>query len=327
MLAESARVAISFYHSYICSRCYYTIAFLHTYLSSLLSLCTIMDAFDNMFARMQLRMQREMAAVAHLKNAVVKNLTDNKFKDTTVMPYNVVSCLKRTRDGKEEIVTVSFTFLQGATPVKIRVGPGGDVFDSDCDFAPDGRLGDLAAAIMTRISKYMLEHKEPLVAIEIVRAIGEKPMDNSWNLLDTPENSEAEEDDEDADPEPESEPEPEPVEAGPPGGLAFQDQKQEPDDSELVDISGLDKLEVVRALWTHSRPALFFADNKVDPPSFDKAQAERILASDRPYFDYLCGRVMKTNFSGSQLCPRLYNRDNGIGAMQKVVAALRAQQH
>lgn len=90
-----------------------------------------------------------------------------------------------------------------------------------------------------------------------------------------------------------------------------------------VDISGLDKLEVVHALWAMARPAPTFLDRKLATPSFDQATAKAVLESGRPYFDYLCGRALKTDFSGSLLDPRLYDRDHGAGTVQKVVDILR----
>jgi hypothetical protein len=41
------------------------------------------------------------------------------------------------------------------------------------------------------------------------------------------------------------------------------------------------------------------------------------------YFDYLHGRVIKTNFSGDSFHPGLFDRDNGRGAAERAVAKLR----
>ena len=43
------------------------------------------------------------------------------------------------------------------------------------------------------------------------------------------------------------------------------------------------------------------------------------------YFDYVKGRVMKVDLSGDEFSPRLYDRDNGQGAAEGVINALRAK--
>ena len=44
------------------------------------------------------------------------------------------------------------------------------------------------------------------------------------------------------------------------------------------------------------------------------------------YFDYLEGRVMKIDLSGDTVDPRGYDRDNGQGAVQKVITAIKNSQ-
>lgn len=93
--------------------------------------------------------------------------------------------------------------------------------------------------------------------------------------------------------------------------------------SNKVDISGLDKLQVLKALWMRSVPAAFFKDFPMMIPGFDEKQAKAQLEKPYPYFDYFCGRCIKTSFSTSELDSYLYDRDYGKGAMEKVVADLR----
>lgn len=89
-----------------------------------------------------------------------------------------------------------------------------------------------------------------------------------------------------------------------------------------VDISGLDKVELLRALWTRMAPAAFFSFNpSVKPPHFDEAQAQKAVLS---YVDYFCGRCIKADLRSNTASPHLYDRDAGDGAFASVVAALRA---
>lgn len=96
------------------------------------------------------------------------------------------------------------------------------------------------------------------------------------------------------------------------------------DQSNQVDISGLDKFTVVEALWKNSKVASFFTIAGIPSPSFlDEKEARRVLESPNPCFDYLSGRVIKTNFSTNLLDPWYYDRDNGQGSMAKIVRTLK----
>lgn len=92
--------------------------------------------------------------------------------------------------------------------------------------------------------------------------------------------------------------------------------------SQTVDISGLDKLTVLKAMWKNSKPALFFNLTKITPPALNEEEARRSLKNG--YVDYLCGRVIKTNFTTNRLDTWGYDRDNGDGALQRVVNSLRS---
>jgi hypothetical protein len=80
----------------------------------------------------------------------------------------------------------------------------------------------------------------------------------------------------------------------------------------MIDLRGLDKAEVLAALYNNSRPQgmgfLHF-----EPKPMTKEQAAEMLKTST-YFDYVKGRVMKVDLSGEDLNPRLYDRDNGDGA-------------
>jgi hypothetical protein len=99
--------------------------------------------------------------------------------------------------------------------------------------------------------------------------------------------------------------------------------------SDEIDISGLDKAEVLAALYNASRPQgmgmLHFEKKGMtkeeaatyigEAQAFDKAHGDR----ERLYFDYLKGRVMKIDLGGDSMSTRLYDRDNGEGAAARAL--------
>jgi len=89
-----------------------------------------------------------------------------------------------------------------------------------------------------------------------------------------------------------------------------------------ISIVGLDKAEVLAALYNAARPqGLGFLH--YDPAPMTHQEAEALLRQ-TTYFDYIKGRVLKVDLSGDEFDPSLYDRDNGQGAAERVIAALRA---
>jgi len=87
-------------------------------------------------------------------------------------------------------------------------------------------------------------------------------------------------------------------------------------------IEGLNKAEVLAALYNNAKVqgmGFLQADNK----QMTTEEAKTILdeSSDK-YFDYLKGRVMKIRIAGDEVDTRLYNRDNGDGAAERVIGKL-----
>lgn len=87
-------------------------------------------------------------------------------------------------------------------------------------------------------------------------------------------------------------------------------------------IEGLNKAEVLAALYNNAKVqgmGFLQADNK----QMTTEEAKTILdESDDKYFDYLKGRVMKIRIAGDEIDTRLYNRDNGDGAAERVIGKL-----
>jgi hypothetical protein len=89
----------------------------------------------------------------------------------------------------------------------------------------------------------------------------------------------------------------------------------------LIDISDLNKAEVLMALYNASHPqGMGFFQYAGDPLTIEKAEE---YLQKNTYFDYLNGRVLKVDLKGDELNPALYDRDNGEGAAYRVIMELR----
>jgi len=91
-------------------------------------------------------------------------------------------------------------------------------------------------------------------------------------------------------------------------------------EQQQINISGLDKKELLRKLWENSQVASFFTMNHMPPP---KLNEKELTESVNGYVDYLCGRVIKCDLTGNMADPQMYDRDNGKGAFEKIVIELR----
>ncbi len=89
----------------------------------------------------------------------------------------------------------------------------------------------------------------------------------------------------------------------------------------ILNIEGLDKAEVLAALYNGSKKqGMGFLDAR-GQKQMSMAEAKAHLHQSQ-YFDYLHGRVMKIDLSTDELETRLYNRDNGEGAAEKIISEL-----
>jgi len=87
-------------------------------------------------------------------------------------------------------------------------------------------------------------------------------------------------------------------------------------------LDGLDKAEVFAALFNKAKPqGLGFLH--YNPAPMTAEQAKERFGECSEYFDYVDGRVMKVNLSGTELETGLYNCDNGANAAEDVIATLR----
>jgi len=87
-----------------------------------------------------------------------------------------------------------------------------------------------------------------------------------------------------------------------------------------VSIEGIDKVALVQALYAGAKcqGMGIFAFKEGPLP---QEQAEDL--ADAPHLDYVRGRVMKCSVAGDTMRTDLYNRDNGPGAAEQIIDALR----
>ena len=94
----------------------------------------------------------------------------------------------------------------------------------------------------------------------------------------------------------------------------------------MISIKGLNKAEVLKALYdgSHIQGMGFM---QAVPDGYVTVEHCQQLLDDAgyPYFDYLYGRVLKVDLSKDEFEERLYDRDNGRGAAQRIINRLRGE--
>lgn len=88
----------------------------------------------------------------------------------------------------------------------------------------------------------------------------------------------------------------------------------------MIDIRGLDKAEVLAALYnaSHAQGMGFL---HFTPERMTKEEAANLL-KETSYFDYVKGRILKISLQTDDLEERLYDRDNGSGAAYRALEEL-----
>lgn len=90
----------------------------------------------------------------------------------------------------------------------------------------------------------------------------------------------------------------------------------------MIDIKGLDKAEVLKALYDHSHvQGLGFL--QAVPDGTVTVEHCRELLEKETYFDYLYGKVLKVDLRHDEFNEYLYDRDNGISAAQMAIDSIR----
>lgn len=89
-----------------------------------------------------------------------------------------------------------------------------------------------------------------------------------------------------------------------------------------INISGLDKAKVLKALYDNSHiQGLGFL--QAVPYGFVTVEHCRELLKETTYFDYLYGKVLKVDLSDDKFDTRLYDRDNYPGAAERAIDSIR----
>ena len=87
-----------------------------------------------------------------------------------------------------------------------------------------------------------------------------------------------------------------------------------------INISGLNKAEVLAALYNNSKTqGMGRLHYTPEPMTIQEANE---LLNQSHYFDYLKGRVMKVNLTSDSLDTWGYDRDNGKGAAYRAISHL-----
>lgn len=93
-------------------------------------------------------------------------------------------------------------------------------------------------------------------------------------------------------------------------------------EKEMISIVGLNKAEVLAALYNHAC-SQGLGNFTFDPRPMSREEAAELLKID-PYFDYVKGRVLKVDLASDEsFWPGLYDRDNGPGAAAGGIEELR----
>ncbi len=85
----------------------------------------------------------------------------------------------------------------------------------------------------------------------------------------------------------------------------------------MVDISGLDKEDVLIALYNNSKVQGMGGFQRISE-LLTRDHATELL-NHGTYFDYLYGKIMKVDLSDNEFDPWLYDRDNGNGAALRAI--------
>ena len=89
----------------------------------------------------------------------------------------------------------------------------------------------------------------------------------------------------------------------------------------MLDIKGLDKAEVLKALYDSSHVQGMGFLQTVPEGTVTVQHCRELLKHDT-YFDYLYGRVLKVDLSGDEFDERLYERDNDPGSAGRALVPL-----
>lgn len=88
----------------------------------------------------------------------------------------------------------------------------------------------------------------------------------------------------------------------------------------LVDIRGVDKVELLRALWMSKTPAAYLVLNGMEIPEFDNSKADIAV---KAHIDYFCGRCIKADISGDFVDAHMYDKSGEATKFVEIVNLVR----
>ena len=84
-----------------------------------------------------------------------------------------------------------------------------------------------------------------------------------------------------------------------------------------INIKGIDKVKILKALWKNSKPAAYVEHNNLPPLDFDDDLAKVAVLK---YVDYFQDRIIQCDLSGDECVPsKNYDEDVGKGTFMKAV--------
>lgn len=93
----------------------------------------------------------------------------------------------------------------------------------------------------------------------------------------------------------------------------------------MIGIKGLDKAEVLKALYDHSHiQGLGFL--QAVPEGYVTVEHCRELLKSQTYFDYMYGKILKVDLSGDAFDERFYERDCGDGMAMRAVQTVKRKE-
>lgn len=88
-----------------------------------------------------------------------------------------------------------------------------------------------------------------------------------------------------------------------------------------IDIKGIDKVTLLKALWLNAKPAAFFNNELApDAPKWDEKFAAIAVTK---HIDYFQGRCIKVDLSKDIITHQLYDREWGQGKFEQIVNLLK----
>lgn len=91
----------------------------------------------------------------------------------------------------------------------------------------------------------------------------------------------------------------------------------------LIDISGVDRAELLATLYNGAQP-FGFGTHQFEDRDMTQDEAQALLDGGKLEFDYHKGRLLKVKFTGGQIDDWGYDKTYGAGVVQRVVENLRA---